>query len=224
MTPQEPMPDQNLAERLQTALLRRSEPVDAPRPSAAERILDAATRRFALVGVDATTMSSIAVEAQLSREWLYRHFPNRDAVLAAVVQRELRRFIDGLAVKATDHTDIVDALTDAFVYSVEFLRDQRMLAGIVDRDFRLATPELRHHAGALVGVAVRTCAGYLVDRGGYDATTATVIAETLTRLAGSTLVAPNAELDLHDPTTLRDYASRVVPAVVRGCRVDAARP
>ncbi len=28
---------------------------------------------------------------------------------------------------------------------------------------------------------------------------------------------PILELDLHDPDTLRRYATRVVPAVVRGC-------
>jgi len=211
------MRDPSLAERLQTALLPSADPAGEPAPSAADRILDAATRRFAEVGVDRTTMSSIAKEASLSREWLYRHFPNRDAVVAAVVQRELRRFIDGLAIRASDHTDVVDALTDAVVYSVEFLRDQRILTGIVDRDLRFAASDVREHAGALVGVAVRTCAGYLIDRGGYDAATATVIAETLTRLVGSTVVAPRAELDLHDPTTLRSYARRVVPAVVRGC-------
>jgi AcrR family transcriptional regulator len=211
------MTNPNLAERLQTALLRSADPDDEPTRSAAGRILDAATRRFADVGVSATTMSSIAAEAGLSREWLYRHFPNREAVLAAVVQRELRRFIDGLAVRASDHTDVALAVTDAFVYSVEFLRDHRILAGIVDRDLRSAESDLREHAGSLVGVAVRTFAGYLVDRGGYDADTAAVIAETLTRLVGSTVVAPRGDLDLHDADTLRIYASRVVPAVVRGC-------
>lgn len=217
MTRPQPMPDANLVERLQTAILGSGGPVDEPSPSTADRILDAATRRLGEVGVDATTMSSIAAEAGLSREWLYRHFPNRDAVFAAVVQRELRRFIDGLAVRASDRTDVVDALTDAFVYSVEFLRDQHILTGVVDRNVRLAETERRDHAGALVGVAVRTCAGYLVDRGGYDSVTATVIAETLTRLVGSTMVAPKADLDLHDATTLRAYAARVVPAVIRGC-------
>lgn len=207
----------NLAERLHSALLGRGGPLDEAAPSTADRILDAATRRFADVGVGATTMSSIAAEADLSREWLYRHFPNRDAVLAAVIQRELRRFIDGLAIRASDHDDVVDALTDAFVYSVEFLRDQRIVAGIIDRNVRLAATDPRDHAGAMVGIAVRTCAGYLVDRGGCDPATATTIAETLTRLVGSTVVAPKADLDLHDPRILRAYAARVVPAIVRGC-------
>lgn len=207
----------SLADRLQAALLPTdSAPVEAPR-STSDRILDAAARRFTQVGVDATTMSSIAAEANLSREWLYRHFPSREAIVAAVLQRELRRFIDGLAVRATQNDGVVDALTEAFVYSVEFLRDQTIIGGVVDRQVRLASTDLRTHAGALVGVAVRACAGYLVDLGGFDRPTATAIAETLTRLVGSTVIAPSADLDLHDPSVLRDYAGRVVPAIVRGC-------
>jgi len=210
-------PTPSLADRLQAELLPTTDaPAEAPR-STSDRILDAAVRRFAEVGVDATTMSSIAAEADLSREWLYRNFPNREAIVAAVVQRELRRFIDGLAVRATKNDDVVGALTDAFVYCVEFLRDQTFLGGVVDRDVRLASTDLRTHAGALVGVAVRSCAGYLVDLGGFDQPTATIIAETLTRLVGSTVIAPSADLDLYDPSVLRDYAGRIVPAIVRGC-------
>lgn len=204
----------SLADRLEAELLPPGEVVDEPPRSATDRILDAAARRFADVGIDATTMSSIAREADLSREWLYRHFPNRDAIVVAVVQRTLRRFIDGLAVRAAQHADVVDALTETFVYCVEFLRDQAVLEGIIDRDVRLAPADVRAHAGAVVGVAVRTCADYLVDLGGFDRSRATVIAETLTRLVGSTVIAPSADLDLHDGKVLRDYASRVVPAII----------
>lgn len=207
----------SLADRLRATLLPGEDVRAETPPSAADRILDAAARRFAEVGVDRTSMSSIAAEAHLSREWLYRHFPNRDAVVAAVTQRELRRFIDGLALRAAGEADVVEALTDTFVYCVEFLRDHRIVAGLVDRDVRLDSVGGRDQAGPLLAVAVRTCAGYLVELGGVEPTTATVIAETLTRLVGSTVVTPRADLDLHDPDTLRDYARRVVPAVVRGC-------
>jgi AcrR family transcriptional regulator len=211
-------PTPNLADRFQAELVAAGEPVADARPSAVERILDAAGRRFTAVGIDATTMSSIAAEAGLSREWLYRHFPNRDAIVAAVVQRELRRFVDGLALQVAHHTDVAVALTETFVYCVEFLRDQTILEGMVDRDARLASVGLRAHAGDVVAVAVRTCAGYLVELGGFDTDTAYVIAETLTRLVGSTVITPTAALDLHDPDVLRDYAGRVVPAIVRGRR------
>lgn len=208
----------SLADHVRATLLASEDEVvvaEGP-PSASDRILDAAARRFAEVGVERTSMSSIAAEAQLSREWLYRHFPNRDAVVAAVMQRELRRFVDGLAIRAAHANDVVDALTDAFVYCVEFLRDHRIVVGLADRDVRLDSTDRRVHASALVTVAVRTCVGYLVDLGGMEPHAARVIAETLTRLIGSTVVVPRADLDLHDPDTLRDYAQRVVPALVRG--------
>lgn len=211
------MSEADLGEHLQSVLVTGDDAVDQPTAPAVDRILDAATRRFTEVGVAATTMSSIAAEADLSREWLYRHFPNRDAVVVGVLQRELRRFVDGLAVRASDRDDVIDALTDAFVYSVEFLRDEHVLGSVLDRDVHLGAAEVRSHAGSLVGAAVRTCAGYLVDRGGKDPSTAVAIAETLTRLVGSTVLAPTGELDLHDPTTLRAYAARIVPAIVRGC-------
>ena len=207
----------SLAERLSATLLPGEGVVAEGPPSASDRILDAAARRFAEVGVERTSMSSIAAEAQLSREWLYHHFPNRDAVVAAVMQRELRRFVDGLAIRAARAGDVIEALTETFVYCVEFLRDHRIVAGMADRDVRLDSADLRDQAGALVTVAVRTCSGYLVELGGVEPTAAKVIAETLTRLVGSTLVVPRGDLDLHDPDTLRDYARRVVPAVVRGC-------
>jgi hypothetical protein len=50
-----------------------------------------------------------------------------------------------------------------------------------------------------------------------------VIAETLTRLVGSTVLAPTAELDLHHPDTLRMYAQRVVPAVAAAAETRARR-
>ncbi len=206
-----------LAGRLEAALLPSEElEVDEePEQSTPERILDAATRRFAEVGITATTMSSIATEAGLSREWLYRHYSNKDAVLTAVVHRELRRFIDGLAASIEWNDDVVAMLTETFVYCVEFFRDLPVIESLVDRDITSSPDELRSRASALVAVATRSCSGYLVDPGGFDPQSAAVIAETFSRLIGSTLLVPSAELDLHDPAVLRDYAARIVPAVVR---------
>ncbi len=206
-----------LADRLGAALLPPDDPEgnEESEQSTADRILDAATRRFAAVGIKATTMSSIAAEAGLSREWLYRHHSNKEAVVTAVVHRELRRFIDGLATGVPWTDDVAEMLTETFVYCVEFFRDRPIVEGIVDRDIRASPDELRAHASAIVALAVRSCIDYLVELGGFDVARATVISESLVRLVGSTLLAPTAALDLHDPAVLRDYAGRVVPAIVR---------
>lgn len=206
-------PAVTLADRLEAALLPPADDVEAVR-STADRILDAATRRFVGAGIDGTTMSSIAAEAGLSREWLYRHYPNRDAIVTAIAQRELRRFIDGLALSAAGTDDVVGSLTEIFVYCVEFLRDQPLLDGLIGRDPSGSPTARRQAAGEIVAMAVHTCASYLADLGGFAPATATFIAETLTRLVGSTLIAPVGALDLHDPVVLRDYAARIVPAVV----------
>lgn len=207
----------NLAARLHAALLPddRAEG-EAPR-STADLILDAAIRRFVDVGIKATTMSSIAAEAEISREWLYRHFSNKDAVVTAVVHRELRRFIDGLAASVEWNDDVVEMLAETFVYCVEFFRDRPVIDDIVGQDGSIRPEEFRARASDIVALATHCCTGYLVDLGGFEAQRASFISETLVRLVGSTLVVPKAQVDLHDPTVLRDFAARVVPAVVRGC-------
>ena len=58
---------------------------------AAERILDAAARLFAVQGVAATQMGDIAEAAGCSRATLYRYFDSRQAVQLAYVHREARR-------------------------------------------------------------------------------------------------------------------------------------
>ncbi|MBS7544260.1 TetR/AcrR family transcriptional regulator [Ancylobacter oerskovii] len=50
-----------------------------------ERILRAAMRRFAAEGIDAS-LDDIAREAEVGAGTLYRHFPSREALLAAALQ------------------------------------------------------------------------------------------------------------------------------------------
>lgn len=207
----------SLASRLHAALLHDDHAEgEAPR-STADLVLDAATRRFIDVGIKATTMSSIATEAEISREWLYRHFSSKGAVLTALVQRELRRFIDGLAASVEWNDDVSEMLTETFVYCVEFFRDLPEIDGLVSQGGTMSAAEIRTRSSEIVTLATRSCADYLVDLGGFDPQRAVFIAETLVRLVGSTLVVPAAQVDLHDPTVLRDFAARVVPAVVSGC-------
>src|SRR5215213_6257637 len=50
-----------------------------------EEILAAASRLFEWLGVESTTMSRLAAEVGLKQSSLYYYFPNRDAVVAALV-------------------------------------------------------------------------------------------------------------------------------------------
>ncbi len=60
-----------------------------------ERILDAATRVLAERGYDGASTNRVAAEAGISNGSLYQYFPNKDAIVVAV----LDRFADRLAAR-----------------------------------------------------------------------------------------------------------------------------
>lgn len=183
-------------------------------PTSVDRILDAAYAAFAESGVGATTMTRIARDAGVSREWLYRQFANRDAVVVAVSQREVGRFIDGLAVRAFGASDLDAAMIETFLYAVEFLRDHDLLQRVTRTEPEVITGSLLRRGTPLIGVAVRAGAGYLSALGGVPDDQAVTIAEVLVRLVATITLAPTAALDLHDPDQLRRFATTVVPGVI----------
>jgi TetR/AcrR family acrAB operon transcriptional repressor len=57
-----------------------------------ERVLEAAGRLFARWGYDKTSVEDIAREAGISKGAVYLEFPNKDALLKAVLYREFARY------------------------------------------------------------------------------------------------------------------------------------
>jgi AcrR family transcriptional regulator len=188
-------------------------PLPAPiraRPSAHDKILDTALLRFAESGVGGTTMSQLARDAGISREWLYRHFANRDAVAIAVSRREIERLIDGLAASAVAGDDVESILTDAFAYAVEFLRAHALLQQVI-RNEPAAFAALLHDQGeTVIATAVDVSVEYIAAISAVKPKQAVVIAETLVRLVVAITVAPYGRLDLDDPVELRRFARSVV--------------
>lgn len=54
------------------------------------RILDAAQKCFVESGFHAATMATIADTAQVSAGLIYRYFPGKDAIVLAIIERELQ--------------------------------------------------------------------------------------------------------------------------------------
>lgn len=57
------------------------------RPSMKDRILETADRLFYLQGIRAVGVDTIAAEIGISKRTLYNHFPSKDALIAAYLQR-----------------------------------------------------------------------------------------------------------------------------------------
>ena len=57
------------------------------KPSMKERILDTADRLFYLKGIRAIGVDTIAAEIGISKRTLYNHFPSKDALISAYLER-----------------------------------------------------------------------------------------------------------------------------------------
>ncbi|WP_018686419.1 TetR/AcrR family transcriptional regulator [Actinokineospora enzanensis] len=70
-----------------------------------ERILDAAARVVAEKGFAATTTADIAKAATVSIGSVYRYFPDKTAVMRAVLDRNTRRFSERVGEHVAEHED-----------------------------------------------------------------------------------------------------------------------
>jgi AcrR family transcriptional regulator len=93
----------------------------------AERILDAAGRCFAVVGVMRASMEDIAREAGCSRPTVYRYFEDRDALRIAFIHREARRIAAGVNADAAGITDPAERLITAAMAAVTRVRENPTL-------------------------------------------------------------------------------------------------
>jgi AcrR family transcriptional regulator len=65
-----------------------------------EQVVDAAERVFAGQPYEQVTMDTVADEAGISRALLYRHFPGKNVLFAAVYQRAADRLVDRVRLDA----------------------------------------------------------------------------------------------------------------------------
>ena len=79
-------------------------------PEVTARVVEGALRAIARYGLSKLTVDDVAREAGISRATLYRYFPGRGAVLAAVVQSETERLQRGLDEALADVTSLSEAL------------------------------------------------------------------------------------------------------------------
>lgn len=113
--------------------------------SPAERILDTADRLFYGQGT-ATGVDTIAAEANVSKRTLYNHYPSKDALIVAYLQRRLRLIPTNDKPPAQQILDDFDRLERAFasegfrgcafVNAVAELKDPKHAANDVALQFK----------------------------------------------------------------------------------------
>ena len=194
----------------------------APEPvrptSARDRILDAAEACLRRNGIRRTTALGVAREAGVSRAWLYRHFPDKTALLsAALIRRDEAFWLD--AQRQVDSADGFAAKVAAAVVlsqasplgplAVE-LREQEpeAFAAVIGTYVEDLIPGMAWFWRKQLGIAV--AAGEL--RPDLDLDSA---AEWVMRVVASLVSVPGTSVDITEPRSIRRFLDTyLMPALV----------
>jgi AcrR family transcriptional regulator len=178
------------------------------------RILDAAMVRFSEQGITSTTMSQLAADVGISRVWLYRYFSNRDAVVAALLGREAKRFLDALVALIDPSVPVTEGVCAAFEFSVVTLRGHELLQKVLTLEPEVAAPFITSGIGPMLHAAGVVIASHLEQGASMEPSEATVVSDAILRLVMSIVVNNETQVDFDDPAQRRAFIDRIVPRLV----------
>ncbi|GAA1463309.1 TetR/AcrR family transcriptional regulator [Williamsia maris] len=185
----------------------------------ATRIAEAAIDAVAVLGWSRLTMSDVARRAKVGRATLYRYFAGKDELRNAILQYEMRRFIDGSTAARAPATSIDEALTAGFTFTLQFLRNNTLLDRMrhTDRDILLdaiCDDELIATAREFSAQLWKLQLYPSKEPSDAEMAHLRTVSEITTRLSLSLIVNPDSIVDFDDPTNVRSFAHRYLAPLV----------
>jgi TetR/AcrR family transcriptional regulator, repressor for uid operon len=117
------------------------EPI-ATTPEVTARVVDGALRAIARFGLAKLTVDDVAREAGISRATLYRYFPGRGAVLAAVIRSETERLQRGLDEALGETTTLAEAVAAVAGYGARAFAGHQALQHLLATEPGAVLPHL----------------------------------------------------------------------------------
>jgi AcrR family transcriptional regulator len=164
--------------------------------TSADELLDAALVVVARHGTRRLTMDDVAVAAGVSRQTLYRYFPTKAQLLAAVATHVERRLEDRLTAAVAEGADARAQLHGALLAMITFL-DDSMGQHMADVEPAFVIERLRRSLVDNTDAIERTLHDALAASPAVrsGAATTTSVANLLVRIAGSHHLAPERDPD-----------------------------
>lgn len=190
------------------------------RSSPRVRIVDAALRCVARVGLAKTTVDDVAREAGMSRATLYRHLPGgKDAVVSAVVETETARLCADLGVAMGEAADLEDLLVAGIAVAALRLGRHPALRYLLAHEPGRILPFLAFgEMDRLLGVASQFAAPFLGRW--LEPDHAARAAEWAARIVVSYLVCPGPGTDLTEEDDVRRLVTTFVLPGIQALRLD----
>lgn len=187
----------------------------------AERILDAALKQFELFGIRRSTVEDITRRSGLARVTLYRTFANKDAIVEAVLLRELEKFLADLAAEAGSYAEAEDKLVEGFVFTLNTLRGHALLQRLLATEPETVLPFLTVEGDGVVRTASSFLAHQLAVALPGDKRTQIElleVAEVTVRVIVSFVLTPSQNVALGDDDAARSFARRYLVPPLLGLR------
>jgi AcrR family transcriptional regulator len=152
-------------------------------PDTPTRILDAAIEAAAIHGISRLSVGDVATRAGLSRPTLYKYFPNKDALVAAAVEREARQLVVAVLAAAEAHDSPKDSLEAGFLTALRLTREHPLLDRIIRTEPETLVPLLTTDGGPVLLLVRQTVERVITSRSpDLDPVMARRTADVITRL------------------------------------------
>ena len=174
----------------------------APLDARPEGLLDALTACVARNGLAGTTLEDVAVEAGCSRATVYRHFPGKAPLLAALAARDGEDLATRLVAEARRAPTLTDAVVAVVAGGVVALREHPVLARLLAHEPEVLLPYLSFGGQtAFLAVAADRLAPAFAEH--LPPTDSVRLAEWVVRMTLSYLLCPSDRFDVADAAQVR---------------------
>lgn len=117
-------------------------------PETSDLILEAALHAIGRRGVKKLGMQDVSESAGVSRSTLYRYFPNKEDLLAALVRYEQKRFEASLR-RSIEHCEGDDKILATVDHAFAYLQDHPTLDRVLEVEPAFVLRYLREHVPAM---------------------------------------------------------------------------
>jgi TetR/AcrR family transcriptional regulator len=183
-----------------------------------KRILSASRTQISRHGIRRTSMEDLARAAGISRTTLYSRFPNKEAILRALMIRELQTYSQQVEQILSHKPLRPEALEDVFVLTIQLTADNPFFQGIREVEPESLTDlwQVGDASGPL-RIGVELLASLFaphIESGSLAPVDPLMLAEFFTRLVITYTLAPYIAVDSHDEAVMRTmFRSLVLESV-----------
>ncbi len=211
MNPRTPAPPLSLKDL-------RKPPTAAPEETLPGRVLRSAYEEFMDFGLRRASVDNIARRAGVARVSVYRHFPNKEALIRSVFLRESQKCIAAVDRAVSTLPVFQERLVEGFTAAARIARNHALTQRLLQTDPDILLVHMTTGAAPILSVARSYLARSIRKfASGIPPAAADAAAETVMRLGFSFILTRESCVKMDDDDSVRRYArNHILPIVMHG--------